>query len=477
MNMNPKPKTAALLVALCCGFSRSTRAQDTPAEKAPAQKLANRLTQAELEAMRDRMQKLVEKHAGRRFRKKAKIELAQAGPVARRLYEEFLGQFRAQFRRSPKRQLERLAKGQASGTALTLLGKFDMRSKVLYVLPLAFDRLVKQKLLDAKLRYGLLELVVAHELVHALQDEGYDLNRNRYRGQRGMHAWQVVIEGHATFVQNEIAKELDLEDCARSYDELLLAKKNKAAQGFHQRYQRMRFLAYYYHGARFFDELVATKGRAAQWLPFDHPPKSAGFAFDARTREELIASWSQAKSEGTKEAQPAATSKTAKSVERLYDLNSMFGKRHASAVASNAGPTLLRSLFAKVPEQDFNKQLRTLEDACFLQCGTGTRLAVTIALRFSDEVAARRYVERAETWLRQELAAVRGVHVDEVGKLGQAASGFDFSSKKGQFGQSLGVLRWYRDGAEVVQIDATSFRLNEEKLDAIAKRAFELFRS
>lgn len=463
----------ALMTWACFASLGAVRAQTD----APSSRLRDTLTQEKVDAIRDRMLVLVEKHSGRKFRKRPKMVIAKAAQVANRLSVEILDQYRFQFPRSRERDLKRQATSFAQSMALGLLGKFDFRSKVLYVTPRRFDQLVKLELLLPEDKQALLELVVAHELTHALQDESFDLVKRPYRGQAALNAWQVVIEGHATYLQNVIARELGYERAARAFDDVVLGRKLKYARAFALRYQRLNSIAFYYEGSRYFADLVAARGKGAQWQPFANPPRNASFALDKELRAKSIEAASDAAA-GT-----GATPKALAAQEKqddpglLYELAPLYGKRIRSGLASTMGQETLRGLFLFADPVELSRVLRPIRRAHFLQCGRGAGQAITCAMRFVDAAAAKGFVRAANSWVRAELEGESSIAIESADELGSAAAGFDFSSNKGKVGQVLGVFRWFREGSQVIQIDATNLRLGGVKIEAIAKRAFELMRA
>lgn len=91
-----------------------------------------------------------------------------------------------------------------------VIGKYGIRTGEIYLLPENSDRLLEEAGLDSSHLDDVIRLTLAHELVHALQDQETGL-AERLAGQRDpMAPFNVVIEGQAMVLQAEVARELGL---------------------------------------------------------------------------------------------------------------------------------------------------------------------------------------------------------------------------------------------------------------------------
>jgi len=457
-------------------------AQDstTPASKPTAQSQpatqhtgVRKLTQPELDAIRDHVQPLVEKHAGRKFTSKPKVVLAHNSTVGRILNRELKAQFTKQFPNLTKSELKRVVAASASAMALGLLGKIDTQTQALYILPGMFDILTKSKLIPAEEERNLLTLVVAHELTHLLQDDVFHLEKSlgALGDQAELHAFNGAIEGHATYVQNQVGKDLGLDAAAQAYRDLLLGSKKSATLAFGNSYARALPHIYYSLGAEFFETLVTEGGTDAAWKFFENPPKQSTYLFDH-------GSWD-----------PKTVPQVNKDPQRLAALAKFFGKRPRRIMASTADQALLRSFLVKAPREQVDKILQPLQRAWFVQVGILPSMGLTLAMEFEDAASAKRYFEQVPAKVLWELNSNSGYKTQlstealradakaaREAELGMKETSLTYTFRKGKFGQVQGLLRWHQHDRYVIQIDTRNLRTTPTQLDAMAKIALELLR-
>lgn len=457
----------------------------SPPDTRPAQTASSRpgsllrsvrsLRQADLDAIRDRVIPLIEKHAGRKFKTIPKLLFAHNSRIGRILSSEIEVQIRNQFPSLTKRELEHTVSQMASQMSLNLLGKFDLESRVLYILPGMFEILVKKKKIPKDRERQLLELVVAHELTHALQDQYLSLSTlySRVRDQAYLHATSGAIEGHATWIQDQVAKDLHLEKAAKAYHDLLQGAVAKGAKLFGQRYQRDLNLSYYSRGAAFFARLVKSRGTQASWTFLEHLPENSNFLYRSTLPESL-------------ETTP---SKVDKKPQLLAGLARLFTKRPHSVIASTADQSLLRGFLQHAPRKQVDEILDPLERAWFVQAGNPSRMGFTMAMEFRDADAAKRFFEATPKFIHRELGRALfyeskltwmpslPLKPPEASGAGTELTQVTYTYLKGRFGQTKGEIRWYLRGRHVVQIDITNLRMTGDHMDAMARRAFTLIRT
>src|SRR5262249_58049133 len=91
----------------------------------------------------------------------------------------------------------------------------------------------------------LFELLVAHELTHALQDQQLDLlaRLSALADQDRLHTFNARIEGHAVFVHERIGEELGYTDAIAAFRQLVSPSAElgtaTAATAFQLRWSRM----------------------------------------------------------------------------------------------------------------------------------------------------------------------------------------------------------------------------------------------
>jgi hypothetical protein len=155
----------------------------------------------------------VEQATGRKFSKPPNVMLADAGDVMRSLRDDLGPSVAAFYAGQPQARIEKAVQLRADLLATSLLGKYGVQSRELYVLPhFVGIQLAVVKWSDAN-QTEVLNLVVLHELVHAMQDQEIGLGARlaRCTGGDSGEALSLLIEGHAVFCSERAAKELGLD--------------------------------------------------------------------------------------------------------------------------------------------------------------------------------------------------------------------------------------------------------------------------
>jgi len=155
----------------------------------------------------------VERATGRKFGKPPVVTLADAGDVMRSLRDDLLPGVSAFYAGQPQARIEKALQLRADLMAASLLGKYGVNSRELYVLPhFVGIQLAVVKWSDAD-PAEVLQLVVLHELVHAMQDQEIGLGPRlaRLTGADTAEGVSMLLEGHAVFCSERAAKELGLD--------------------------------------------------------------------------------------------------------------------------------------------------------------------------------------------------------------------------------------------------------------------------
>ena len=157
---------------------------------------------------------IVEKITGRTFKKTPKVQTASRKVVSEALYHDLLPQLKILLPNASEKKVEQTTRAQAFGMAPLLLGKYGFEDKILYVLPGNFLPLLTLADIDAKYLKPIAMLIVAHELVHALQDQETDLvsQLEHMKSQEEALSISSVIEGHAMLVMERVGKEMKLDE-------------------------------------------------------------------------------------------------------------------------------------------------------------------------------------------------------------------------------------------------------------------------
>ena len=106
------------------------------------------------------------------------------------------------------------------------LGLYGIGDKVLYLMPKNVYPILKFNKIDKKFAPSILKLIIVHELVHAIQDQELNLNK-KYREREGYEeseAFFITTEGHAVFIQEQIAKKYKLDHASSEFYKLFLGE-------------------------------------------------------------------------------------------------------------------------------------------------------------------------------------------------------------------------------------------------------------
>lgn len=170
-------------------------------------------------------------------------------------------------------ELRAFLEAQAAG----LLGVYSPISKKLFFLPGNLKPSMRSLGLEHRFMRDLVEVIMAHELTHSVQDAKLKLMERQRRmfSKDEKDAWIMLVEGHASWVQERVAADLGLEESAQRFAEQLMKKHSRfigaAGESNDLGGANMRG----YIKGKLFVEAVYDKGgvKAVQRL-FDDPPKS-----------------------------------------------------------------------------------------------------------------------------------------------------------------------------------------------------------
>ncbi len=181
----------------------------------PAQEAKQRfrLDDAKLETLTKKIVPVIEQVSKRSFKQAPKIEIADGATLCRSLTDDFLIQYLQLYRDQSEAKVKRLAHVHASATAAAMLGKYGFESKVLYIVPEQVDLMLDLFKIDRSHGDALFQLVYAHELIHALQDQVVDMAArvSKQRDPDLLLTMSAFLEGHAVYLSEMVAKELGFE--------------------------------------------------------------------------------------------------------------------------------------------------------------------------------------------------------------------------------------------------------------------------
>lgn len=237
-------------------------------------------SQAALEAYLDEVLPLVEEAAGREFTRRPKVAVADDKVFGRLLTEE---QLRIYARVMPDTSPTiRTQLAEAAGRYMTsgILGKYILDTETVYVCPSALVPAMGDLKLDASRTGDLLKVVVAHEIVHALEDQHTDLEGvlDHLEDEDALWAASAAWEGWATLVEERVARALGLDDIYEG----LLRLQGWSDQGVADP-SAWRTWAIYGQGKNFMEWHLDHGGVEQVWATLTDPPSSTSMLFRPHT--------------------------------------------------------------------------------------------------------------------------------------------------------------------------------------------------
>lgn len=167
---------------------------------------------------------LIEKHAGKKFVKVPQVKIIDRKGMTKILSEEFESQFKNMYSQASNEELHIMASKQAAAFSTTLLGKYSIFEKTVYLMPKNIKPLFTLLNVDQENLKPLIKVVIAHELTHALQNQEINLQKLfSLNNIDAMQAYNATIEGHAVFVSELVARELGIENAAIELARMLSA--------------------------------------------------------------------------------------------------------------------------------------------------------------------------------------------------------------------------------------------------------------
>lgn len=184
-----------------------------PAVHPPPPDANGPLTPALLEWLVAEVAPHVEAAAGREFTEIPFAGIGTADTLARLVEEDSRVVYAAMYPDLDRESVRQLAATQPVDT-LGIVGKYAPRGGTLYMVPAAVDHAVQAGQIAQDQRGDYVRLVLAHELTHALQDQHTDTlaRLSACADIEALQAYQGVIEGHAMWVEEQVASRLGLSD-------------------------------------------------------------------------------------------------------------------------------------------------------------------------------------------------------------------------------------------------------------------------
>ena len=149
-----------------------------------------------------------------------------------------------------------------------LLGRYSAVTKTIFLLPGNLQPAMRDLKVEARFTRDLVEIVAAHEMTHAFQDEKYPFLERRHTmlDNDAQEAWSMLVEGHAMFVQERVAEDLKVSEAARTMAAQMASREALSASS--------TVMSRYIDGRKFVQAVFEKGGLKMVQRLFEHPPKS-----------------------------------------------------------------------------------------------------------------------------------------------------------------------------------------------------------
>lgn len=258
-------------VALCQDRPRTPKRPILPAQ--PASPAQFGLTESEVQAFVAEVVPHIERIMGRRFKSLPPVVVDDEEAVA----HVFAGDLEPTFRQAnpqiSEAELPAAVLAEARSKLPEILGKYGLKAAKLALMPSHLGATMTQFHINPKHGPGIMRLLIAHELTHALQAQNVDVQAllTRSTTEDATGACTAVIEGQAMFVQERVAEALKLNAAAEQYNKIF-SPGHVDPEDADSRDQAVYQEFIYLTGKRFVEHFYEKGGADRLWEILTHPP-------------------------------------------------------------------------------------------------------------------------------------------------------------------------------------------------------------
>jgi len=231
---------------------------------------------------------MIEEAVGKKFTRSPRVVLTDREGAVKALVRDLLPQYRKLMPYKSEEQTGKAALEYAKWFSMTLLGKYGIHDKVLYLLPGNFEPILKTSPFDLKRIRSVLQMVVAHELTHCIQDQEINLGKKLERAGSGteIETISASIEGHAVFVQEIIGKKLGMDQgIINLSNHFMVGPPNYDDQAMRMasRMEKVRLGKIYLGGKLFIEYHHGKGGNRRVWEILKNPPAKSSMILEPAT--------------------------------------------------------------------------------------------------------------------------------------------------------------------------------------------------
>ncbi len=213
---------------------------------------------------------MIEEITGRDFKKKVKFKLVERKIIRETIASSTTPLYKKLMKGENDDAIERQIENIVVSNSQSMLGLYDPTKRKFFVIPENVEYMIKMLGIAEKDFDDFVFLIVTHELVHALDDQYFDLNGKieSLEDVEAVLSFAALREGHAVYVTDKIAERLNLSATA----EEMSVKSAAGIIGGENRAQMQLFHNIYVRGAEFVKKIVEKKGVIGISEAFASPP-------------------------------------------------------------------------------------------------------------------------------------------------------------------------------------------------------------
>lgn len=265
--------TNLLILILCSVFSScKTTSKNAVTVNSSIDDQRFEINEKTVRAMIEKAETLIEEVTEMKFKNKMKYDLVKRDVIRDELIEDLVPQLKKLLNSTNDDIITRQAELSAQVASQSILGKYSLKNKSFYIVPDNLQTMVK--VLDLKVDQieDFVFLIITHEMVHALDDQYFDL-RTKIAAKNSIEsasAFNALLEGHAVYVTDIIADKLNISETAKQ----IAVKSAAGISGEANRLQQQTYHSIYVKGSEFVKAIIDKKGFSIITTAFNSPPVS-----------------------------------------------------------------------------------------------------------------------------------------------------------------------------------------------------------
>lgn len=280
------PFFGKVLLILASCFVSHLQAEEPPPLPRPESEPA--YTQEQAEVWLAEVMPSLESVSGRAFNQAPVIECVSRDKVSEVLAKEFLATLNRMDPSGAESLNPMIAESYAQIFAARLLGKYSLADGKLLLLPGNLKSIAELADFPEESYDGLVKILIAHELTHALQEQeiGLEEKLSTINDKDSIVAFNAAIEGHAIIFHEMTGKELGLDESVQQLNYLLpggglFSEKILQTAGQQDSSKIYQKIVYDY-GAAYMRKIYDEGGTEATWAAIEAAPVALNEILSAR---------------------------------------------------------------------------------------------------------------------------------------------------------------------------------------------------